>query len=479
MADPKGFLKYTRVAAPDLSAVERIQNYNEFHLRLPDSEFLHQAARCMDCGIPFCHNGCPLGNLIPEWNDLAYREHWEDAIKRLHATNNFPEFTGKLCPAPCEESCVLGVNQPAVNIKMIEDTIIHTAFEEGWVKAEPPLKRTGKKVAVVGSGPSGLAAAAQLNRAGHSVVVFERASRIGGLLRYGIPDFKIEKWIIDRRLAILEEEGIEFRTNVNVGFDIEGQELLSQFDAVVLCGGSTVPRDLPVPGRELKGVHFAVDFLTQQNHLNAGDELTVEAISAKGKHVVVIGGGDTGSDCVGTSIRQGASSVTQVEIMPKPPTERAESTPWPLWSYKMRSSSSHEEGCVRDWDVLTKSFTGKSGVVENLNAVRVKWEGRNMSEVAGSEFTMKCDLALLAMGFLYPQHDGPIQQLGVDLNDRGNVNVNSRFQTNVPKVFSAGDMRRGQSLIVWAISEGRECARGVDEYLMGRTDLTLTGAKRW
>ncbi len=479
MADPKGFLKYTRVAAPDLAADGRVQNFNEFHLRLPESEFLHQAARCMDCGIPFCHNGCPLGNLIPEWNDLAYRERWEDAIKRLHATNSFPEFTGKLCPAPCEEACVLGINQPPVNIKMIEETIIHTAFEEGWVKAEPPLKRTGKKVAVVGSGPSGLAAAAQLNRAGHSVVVFERSSRIGGLLRYGIPDFKIEKWIIDRRLAILEEEGIEFRTGVNVGFDIDSQKLLSEFDAVVLCGGSTIPRDLPVPGRELKGVHYAMEFLTQQNYLNAGDDLTVDPISATGKHVVVIGGGDTGSDCVGTSIRQGAASVTQVEIMPKPPTERAPSTPWPLWSYKMRTSSSHEEGCARDWDVLTKSFTGKSGVVKNLNAVRVKWEGRNMSEVAGSEFTLKCDLALLAMGFVHPQHDGPIGQLGVELNERGNVQVNSRFQTSVPKVFSAGDMRRGQSLIVWAISEGRECARGVDEYLMGRTDLTLNGAKRW
>ena len=479
MADPRGFLKHTRVAAPDLPVDERVQNYNEFHLRLPYAEFVQQASRCMDCGIPFCHNGCPLGNLIPEWNDLAYRERWQEAIKRLHATNNFPEFTGKLCPAPCEEACVLGINQPPVNIKMIEETIINTAFEQGWIKPKPPLERTGKKVAVIGSGPSGLAVADQLNRAGHQVVVFERSSRIGGLLRYGIPDFKLEKWIIDRRLSIMEQEGITFKTGVNVGYDIEAQKLMAEYDAVVLCGGSTIPRDLPVPGRELKGVHYALELLVQQNHRNAGDKIPEETITAKGKHVVVIGGGDTGSDCVGTSIRQGALSVTQIEIMPKPPEERSPSTPWPLWSYKLRTSSSHEEGCIRDWNVATKSFEGKKGVVTQLNAKRVQWEGRSMKEIDGSEYTLKCDLALLAMGFVHPQHEGALEQLGVKFNERGNVAVNADFQTSVPKVFSAGDMRRGQSLIVWAISEGRECARKVDEYLMGRSDLTSRGARRW
>ncbi len=483
MADPKGFLKYDRVTAPDRPVSERIKDWQEFHLLLDPEEHLKQAARCMDCGVPFCHSGCPLGNLIPEWNDLVFRGRWQEAIERLHATNNFPEFTGRLCPAPCEGSCVLGINCPPVNIKLNEQTIIDVAWREGWVKPEPPLVRTGKTVAIVGSGPAGLCAAQQLARAGHSVTVFERADRIGGLLRYGIPDFKLEKWQIDRRIAQMEAEGVVFRTGVNVGVDLSGEQLLADFDAVVLTGGSTIPRDLKVPGRELKGVHFAMEFLTQQNRRVASLPLRPgeEPIDAKDKHVIIIGGGDTGADCLGTSIRQGAASVTQLELLPKPPLERAPNNPWPQWPLVLRSSSSHEEGGQREWCVSTTSLEGTDGQVCRLHAVRVEWEGTppRMREIPGSEFTLKADLVLLAMGFLHPQHEGLLSQLGVQLNQRGNVQVNGSFQTNIPKVFAAGDMRRGQSLVVWAMAEGREAARHVDTFLMGASDLPLTGARRW
>jgi glutamate synthase (NADPH/NADH) small chain len=484
MADPKGFLRYTRETAPYRPVEERKRDWLEVHTHMPPERLQKQAARCMDCGVPFCHLGCPLGNIIPDWNDLVYRNKWHEALRRLHATNNFPEFTGRLCPAPCETACVLGINQPAVTIKQIEEHIIEYGFEKGWVQPEPPPVRTGKRVAVVGSGPAGLAAAQQLNRAGHWVTVFERADRIGGLLRYGIPDFKLDKKILDRRLQLMEAEGIDFQPGVNVGVDVTAKELLAAFDAVVLTGGSTIPRDLKVPGRELKGIHFAMDYLTQQNRVNAGDHIPPEQrITAEGKRVAIIGGGDTGADCLGTVIRQGAKEVYQIELMPKPPLERDELTqPWPTYPMILRTSSAHEEGGIREWSINTKWFEGdEHGNVRRLHAVRLEWYTdssgrRQFREIPGSEFSLEVDLVLLAMGFLHPQHDGLLDSLGVEYDERGNVKT-IHYATSVPGVFAAGDMRRGQSLIVWAISEGREAAHYVDKYLMGRTYLPLTGAK--
>ena len=484
MADPKGFLKYTRETAPYRPVEERKRDWLEVHTHMPPERLQKQAARCMDCGVPFCHLGCPLGNIIPDWNDLVYRNKWHEALRRLHATNNFPEFTGRLCPAPCETACVLGINQPAVTIKQIEEHIIEYGFEKGWVQPEPPPVRTGKRVAVVGSGPAGLAAAQQLNRAGHWVTVFERADRIGGLLRYGIPDFKLDKKILDRRLQLMEAEGIDFQPGVNVGVDVTAKQLLAAFDAVVLTGGSTIPRDLKVPGRELKGIHFAMDYLTQQNRVNAGDHIPPEQrITAEGKRVAIIGGGDTGADCLGTVIRQGAKEVYQIELMPKPPLERDELTqPWPTYPMILRTSSAHEEGGIREWSINTKWFEGdEHGNVKRLHAVRLEWYTdssgrRQFREIPGSEFSLEVDLVLLAMGFLHPQHDGLLDSLGVEYDERGNVKT-IHYATSVPGVFAAGDMRRGQSLIVWAISEGREAAHYVDKYLMGRTYLPLTGAK--
>jgi glutamate synthase (NADPH/NADH) small chain len=484
MADPKGFLRYTRETAPYRPVEERKRDWLEVHTHMPPERLQKQAARCMDCGVPFCHLGCPLGNIIPDWNDLVYRNKWHEALRRLHATNNFPEFTGRLCPAPCETACVLGINQPAVTIKQIEEHIIEYGFEKGWVQPEPPPVRTGKRVAVVGSGPAGLAAAQQLNRAGHWVTVFERADRIGGLLRYGIPDFKLDKKILDRRLQLMEAEGIDFQPGVNVGVDVTAKQLLAAFDAVVLTGGSTIPRDLKVPGRELKGIHFAMDYLTQQNRVNAGDHIPPEQrITAEGKRVAIIGGGDTGADCLGTVIRQGAKEVYQIELMPKPPLERDELTqPWPTYPMILRTSSAHEEGGIREWSINTKWFEGdEHGNVRRLHAVRLEWYTdssgrRQFREIPGSEFSLEVDLVLLAMGFLHPQHDGLLDSLGVEYDERGNVKT-IHYATSVPSVFAAGDMRRGQSLIVWAISEGREAAHYVDKYLMGRTYLPLTGAK--
>jgi len=484
MADPKGFLKYTRETAPYRPVEERKRDWLEVHTHMPPERLQQQAARCMDYGVPFCHLGCPLGNIIPDWNDLVYRSKWHEALRRLHATNNFPEFTGRLCPAPCETACVLGINQPAVTIKQIEEHIIEYGFEKGWVQPEPPPVRTGKRVAVVGSGPAGLAAAQQLNRAGHWVTVFERADRIGGLLRYGIPDFKLDKKILDRRLQLMEAEGIDFQPGVNVGVDVTTKELLAAFDAVVLTGGSTIPRDLKVPGRNLKGIHFAMEYLTQQNRVNAGDHIPPEQrITAEGKRVAIIGGGDTGADCLGTVIRQGAKEVYQIELMPKPPLERDEITqPWPTYPMILRTSSAHEEGGIREWSINTKWFEGdEHGNVRRLHAVRLEWYTdssgrRQFREIPGSEFSLDVDLVLLAMGFLHPQHDGLLDSLGVEYDERGNVKT-INYATSVPGVFAAGDMRRGQSLIVWAISEGREAAHYVDKYLMGRTYLPLTGAK--
>jgi len=426
----------------------------------------------MDCGVPFCHQGCPLGNVIPDWNDLVYRDRWKEALQRLLSTNNFPEFTGRICPAPCEGSCVLGINADPVTIKNVEVAIIDRAFKEGVVKPSPPSVRTGKRVAVVGSGPAGLAAAAQLNQAGHWVTVFERADRIGGLLRYGIPEFKMEKQVLDRRLNIMHEEGITFQTNADVGVNVSVEDLRRDFDSILLAGGATLPRDLPVPGRELKGIYFAMQFLPLQNKRCEGDIIPdSEFISAKDKHVVIIGGGDTGADCLGTVHRQGARSVVQFELLPKPPLDRAPDNPWPNWPNIFRTSSAHEEGGAREYSVLTKSFTGSNGQVEQLHGVHVEFEGRNMHEIPGTEFTIDADLVLLAMGFLGPERNGMLAQLGVTVNERGNVATDSDKMTNIPGIFAAGDMSRGQSLVVWAIREGRVAARSMDKYLMGSTEL--------
>ncbi|ATD69013.1 MULTISPECIES: glutamate synthase subunit beta [Gordonia] len=472
MADPRGFLKHPERELPDRRPVElRLLDWNEVYTDFDKGHLKTQASRCMDCGIPFCHNGCPLGNLIPEWNDLVYKDRWRDGIERLHATNNFPEFTGRLCPAPCEASCVLGINQPPVTIKQVEVELIDNAFDNGWVTPVLPTKKTGKSVAVVGSGPAGLAAAQQLTRAGHDVTLFERADRIGGLLRYGIPEFKMEKRHIDRRLAQMEAEGTVFRTGVNVGVDITVEQLRADFDAVILANGSTIGRDLPIPGRELDGIHQAMEFLPQANRVQLGD--TVEGqITAKGKKVIIIGGGDTGADCLGTSLRQGAEIVHQFEIMPKPPIERAESTPWPTYPLMYRVSSAHEEGGERVFSVNTEEFIGENGKVTGLRAHEVVMRDGRFEKVEGSDFELEADLVLLAMGFVGPEREDLLDKMGVEYDPRGNVKRDSKFAAvGRPGVFVAGDAGRGQSLIVWAIAEGRSAAAAADEYLTGASDL--------
>ncbi len=484
MGKPTGFLEYTRVSPSKTPATERVQHFNEFVKPFEPQELNKQAARCMNCGVPFCHSGCPLGNIIPEFNDAVYRESWEEAYEILSSTNNFPEFTGRICPAPCESACVLGINQPPVNIEEIEKHIIEIAFDKGYVKPKVPVLRTGKKIAVIGSGPAGLAAAAQLNQAGHHVTVFERDEKPGGLLRYGIPDFKLEKNVIDRRITLMEEEGIVFKCNANVGVNVNINDLTRDYNAVVLAGGSTIPRDLPIPGRELNGVHYAMHFLKQQNKLVAGSDPLAQKniesnvldhlLSAKGKHVVVIGGGDTGSDCVGTSNRQGAASITQFELMPKPPESRTPIMPWPTYPMVLKTTTSHEEGCERQWAVATKEFIGdENGNLKALKTVELEWKSEDgrpskFTERAGSEKIIPCELVLLAMGFVAPQKTGMLDTLDIELDERGNVRATEKeFKTNIGKIFACGDMRRGQSLVVWAISEGRECARKVDEFLMG------------
>ncbi len=479
MGDPRGFLKYTRELPKSRDPQARIDDYREIYEPFPVERTVDQAARCMDCGIPFCHSGCPLGNVIPDFNDAVYSGNWSKAYDILISTNNFPEFTGRICPAPCESACVLGINQPPVAIEHIEKIIVEEAFERGLVKPHPPQVRTGKKVAVVGSGPAGLAAAAQLNKAGHWVTVYERKDRIGGLLRYGIPDFKLEKQVVDRRLAVMEAEGVRFQVNTDVGDTLPVSKLLDMYDAICLCGGSTIPRDLPIPGRELEGIYFAMDFLEQSNRRVAGDQISeANEIMATGKHVIVIGGGDTGSDCVGTSNRHRAASITQIELLVKPPATRAEETPWPQWPMMLRTSSSHEEGADRHWSLLTKSFEGdEKGQVKSLKIVEIEWNkdpatGRYaFVEKPDTERDLPCDLALLAIGYVHPQHEGMLNELGVSYDDRGNVATPTGYQTSHPKIFAAGDMRRGQSLVVWAISEGREAARQIDIYLMGETAL--------
>jgi glutamate synthase (NADPH/NADH) small chain len=472
-----GFLEIQRKKWPTRPVAERLRDWKEIYLPYPVEDLKKQAARCMDCGIPFCHQGCPLGNIIPDWNDLVYKDHWRDAIERLHATNNFPEWTGRLCPAPCEGSCVLGINDDPVTIKAVEERIIERAFDEGWVVPEPPAVRTGKKVAVVGSGPAGLAAAQQLNRAGHAVTVLERADRIGGLLRYGIPEFKMEKRVLERRLVIMEKEGIGFRTRCHVGVNVPVTTLRREFDATVLAGGACQPRDLPVPGRELQGVHFAMEYLTLQNKRCEGDAIPDERfITATGKRVVIIGGGDTGADCLGTVHRQGAASVHQFELLPRPPDTRALDNPWPQWPNIFRVSGAHEEGGERVYAVSTQRFTGDAeGRLRQLHAVQVEMirEGGRLDfrPVPGSEFTLDCELVLLAMGFVGAETPGMLADLGVKLTERGNVWRDANWMTSVPGVFTCGDMQRGQSLIVWAIAEGRSAARGVDLYLMGKSEL--------
>jgi len=474
---PTGFLEIARETPPRRPVEERVRDWQEIYLDIADDKLRAQGARCMDCGVPFCHQGCPLGNIIPDWNDLVYRNRWREALNRLLATNNFPEFTGRLCPAPCEGSCVLGINAKPVTIKQIELEIVERGFREGWIKPDPPLVRTGKSVAVVGSGPAGLAAADQLNRAGHWVTVFERADRVGGLLRYGIPEFKLEKRYLDRRLRLMEAEGIAFRTRANVGEDIPVEALRRSFDAILLTGGATLPRDLTVPGRDLDGIHFAMEYLPLQNRRCQGDPIPEERfISARGKRVIIIGGGDTGADCLGTAHRQGALSVHQLELLPAPPQERAANNPWPLWPNIFRSSTAHEEGGSRDFCVSTSRFSGRDGRVDRLHAVRVEFlsdgnGGQRMREVAGSEFELAANLVLLAMGFLGPEKNGMLEQFGVAMTPRGNVSVNDDKMTSLPGVFAAGDMARGQSLVVWAIAEGRQAARGIDKFLMGSTDL--------
>ena len=468
-----GFLEYERLSEANLPVPDRVKHYKEFVLHLTDEQAKVQGARCMDCGIPFCMSGCPVNNIIPDWNDLVYHQDWKQAIDVLHSTNNFPEFTGRICPAPCEAACTLNINDDAVGIKSIEHAIIDKAWENGWVIPQPPEQKTGKKVAIVGSGPAGLAAAQQLARVGHDVVVLEKETRIGGLLRYGIPDFKMEKSHIDRRMAQMEAEGVQFRTGQYVGDNVKADDLLKEYDAVILAGGAEQPRDLPVPGRELDGVMFAMDFLTPQNKVVAGDTIENQ-VKATNKHVVVIGGGDTGSDCVGTSNRHGAVSITQFELMPQPPKEENKELTWPNWPLKMRTSSSHEEGANRDWSITTKAFIGENGKVTGLKAARVEWKDGRMQEIAGSEFTIQADLVLLAMGFISPTQK-VLDAFGIEKDNRGNAKATTDgegcYKTTSPKVFAAGDMRRGQSLVVWAIREGRQCAKAVDEFLMGTSEL--------
>ena len=492
MGKPTGFMEFGRELPKKRDPKERINDYKELYIPFSEEKVQTQASRCMDCGVPFCHSGCPLGNIIPEFNDAVYKGHWEEAAQILTSTNNFPEFTGRICPAPCEASCVLGINKPAVAIEEIEKNIIEVAFAKGYIKACPPKTRTGKKVAVIGSGPAGMATAAQLNKAGHLVTVFERADEVGGLLRYGIPDFKLEKEVVMRRAKLMEEEGVVFQTNANVGENVKVKDLLNDFDAVVLSGGSTVPRNLNIPGRELKGVYFAMEFLSQQNKRVGGKKVDIDhtgmpytngELKATEKNVVVIGGGDTGSDCVGTSNRHGAKNITQFELMPKPPESKNPSTPWPNWPMILRTSTSHEEGAERQWSIVSKEFVGDAnGNLTGLKIAEMGWtkaeEGKlpKYEELPGTEKTLPCELALLAMGFLHPQHAGMLNELGVEYDERGNVKANAEYQTNNPKVFTAGDMRRGQSLVVWAISEGREAARNVDLYLMGTSNLETKDA---
>jgi glutamate synthase (NADPH/NADH) small chain len=470
MGKVTGFLEIDRRDRRYAPASDRVRHYREFVIPLSEEASRDQAARCMNCGIPYCHNGCPVNNQIPDWNDLVYRGDWREAIRNLHSTNNFPEITGRVCPAPCEAACTLNLTEQPVTIKTIECQIADRAFAEGWVEPELSTRKTGKKIAVVGSGPAGLACAQQLARAGHDVHVFERQPKPGGLLRYGIPDFKMEKIHVERRVAQMEAEGVEFHCNVNVGIDIEAKKLVDSYDAVVLAGGAEKPRDLPIAGRDLGGVHFAMDFLPQQNRRVSREPLlSNDPILAAGKHVVVIGGGDTGSDCIGTSLRQGALSVTQLEIMPQPPEKENKLLTWPDWPLKLRTSSSHEEGAIRDFAVLTREFVGENGLVKKLVCVKV--DGK-MQAIPGSEFKLKADLVLLAMGFVSPVHDGMIEQLGVSLDQRGNVAADTRaYRSSLDKVFACGDMRRGQSLVVWAIREGRQAAHSVDKHLMGSTDL--------
>ncbi|HKV05817.1 MAG TPA: glutamate synthase subunit beta [Candidatus Acidoferrales bacterium] len=464
MGKVTGFKEYARETPARRPVEERVKDYFEVYLPFPDDHVRTQAARCMDCGIPFCHTGCPVNNIIPDWNDLAYRDEWKEAIRVLHSTNNFPEFTGRICPAPCEAACVLGINEPPVTIKVIEKTIVDRAWKEGWIKPEPPETRTGKRVAVVGSGPAGLAAAQELNRAGHWVTLFEKADRMGGLLRYGIPDFKMEKRVLDRRLEQMIAEGVIFKTNAHVGRNVPAEDLRKEFDAILLAGGAENPRDLKVPGRDLKGIHFAMEYLPQQNKRIAGDRVPRQ-ILATGKRVVIIGGGDTGADCLGTCHRQNAKSVLQFEIMPMPPAERAPSTPWPLWPLQLRTESAHEEGGVRDWAVGTTKFTGDDdGNVKLLHAVRVGPPPK-FELVTGTEFTIEVDLVLLALGFTGPVQKGMLEELGVEIDPRGNVSTKGNYESSVPGVFAAGDTRRGQSLVVWAIAEGRNAAKAISDYL--------------
>ncbi len=479
MGKPTGFMEHDRQLPERRPVEERVGDFREIYRPFPESTLRNQAARCMDCGVPTCHGGCPLGNRIPDWNDEVYHGRWKDAFLLLSATNNFPEFTGRLCPAPCEEACVLSINQPAVTIEQIEKTIIEKAFQEGWVIPTPPKRRTGKRVAVIGSGPSGLACADQLNRVGHTVTVFERNARPGGLLRYGIPDFKLEKTVVDRRLTVMEAEGITFQTNVRAGVDLGGEILCTDFDAVVLCMGSTRPRDLSIPGRELAGIHFAMDFLADQNRVISGESTSL-AIEASGKHVIVIGGGDTGSDCIGTSHRQGAASVVNFELLPQPTTDRPEFQPWPHWPMRLRTSSSHEEGGSRHWNVLTKAFVGSDGRIRAIETVEVSWKkekGRpiHFDEIPGSRKKWPADLVLLALGFTGPESGTIVEELGLALDKHGNIRTGDNYMTSRSGVFAAGDAHRGQSLIVWAISEGREAARCMDRFLMGRTDLPEKG----
>ena len=474
MGKVTGFLDFPRLAEGYVAPAERVKNYKEFVMHLSDEEAKTQGARCMDCGIPFCNNGCPVNNIIPDWNDLVYKQDWEGALEVLHSTNNFPEFTSRICPAPCESACTLNINSDPVGIKSIEHAIIDKAWENNWVLPQVPKIKTGKKIAIVGSGPAGMAAAQQLARVGHHVVVLEKNDRIGGLLRYGIPDFKMEKIHIDRRVKQMEEEGVVFKTNQNVGENVKPDDLINEYDAVILAGGAEWPRDLPIPGRDLDGVHFAMDFLPLQNKVVAGDKFK-DQIMATNKHVVVIGGGDTGSDCVGTSNRHGAASISQFELMPQPPENENKLLAWPYWPLKMRTSSSHEEGCDRDWSIATKSFVDDgNGKVKELIASKVKWEDGKMKEIPGSEFKLKADLVLLAMGFISPQQK-ILDLFNVEKDQRGNAKADtegeSSYATSKNKVFAAGDMRRGQSLVVWAIREGRQCARSVDEFLMGKTTL--------
>ena len=478
MGKLRGFMEYDRIKEPAVAPGERIQNYKEFTVAPKNEELQEQGGRCMDCGVPFCHSGCPLGNLIPDFNDAVYKNEWEKALTILHSTNNFPEFTGRLCPAPCEEACVLGIINPPVSIELIEKYIVERGFSEGWIKPQPPAHRTGKTVAIIGSGPAGLAAAQQLNRAGHSVTVFERDNKIGGLLRYGIPDFKMEKNVIDRRIAILEAEGIEFKCEVEVGKTINAEDLEKEFDAVVICTGASVKRELPIPGANLNGVVQAMDFLPHNNKAVDGQHKRDPKYLAKDRNVVVIGGGDTGSDCIGTSNRQGAKSVTNFEIMPKPADGRTEDNPWPYWPFKLKTSSSHEEGSHREWSILTKEFVGDGkGKLKGLKTVEVEWkeipgERPKLIEIKGSEKEWPCELALLALGFTGPEKSLP-EQFGLTFDDRGNIKGENQYQTSKSHIFTAGDARRGQSLIVWAISEGREAAHQVDTYLMGSSELPL------